>query len=78
MWVSLSASRKNGCNTDNRNQVAWDAIGDLFSQQMSLGKWGPDKRREKDSVLKELSQAQLDSYTPDQIAILRAQREKAS
>ncbi|OIW34111.1 hypothetical protein CONLIGDRAFT_557246, partial [Coniochaeta ligniaria NRRL 30616] len=56
-------------------EVAFDKIGADFAEQMSLGKWGPDKRHDKYSVLREMTQEQMQSYTPDQIATLLAQRE---
>jgi len=69
-------SVEQGYDIDNALETAFDAIGEHFSNQMSLGKWGPDKRQDKYSVLHEMTQEQMQSYTPQQIATLLAQREK--
>jgi hypothetical protein len=45
---------------------------------MSLGQWGPDKRQDKYSVLREMSQEQMQTYTPQQLATILTQRENVS
>jgi hypothetical protein len=42
---------------------------------MSLGRFGPDRWSKSSDVLDEMSPAQKASYTPEQLAILTAQRE---
>lgn len=71
-------SVEKGYDIDNGVEVAFDKIGAEFAEQMSLGKWGPDKRQDQYSVLHEMTQEQMQSYTPDQIATLLAQRENVS
>lgn len=58
-----------------RTQVAFDKIGVAFSEHMSLGKRGPDARSDKFSFLKEITDEQMQTYTPSQILTILAQRE---
>ncbi|KAK3356898.1 hypothetical protein B0T25DRAFT_537672 [Lasiosphaeria hispida] len=60
---------------DEGHQVAFDGLGVAFSGKMSLGKCGPDVRREKYSFLNEVTSEQLQSYTPAQLAIVLSQRD---
>ncbi|KAK4186620.1 hypothetical protein QBC35DRAFT_453098 [Podospora australis] len=55
--------------------VAYDILGMEFSEEMSLGKFGADARSRKNNLLHEISQEQLWSYTPLQLALLLAQRD---
>lgn len=68
-------SVERGYDIDNAIETAFDSIGEQFCEQMSLGRWGPDKRQNKYSVLHEMTQEQMQSYNPAQIATLLAQRE---
>jgi hypothetical protein len=63
---------------DKGKPVVFDDIGVQFADQMSLGKFGPDRRSGEDSILDEMSPEQLCSYTPEQLDILLSQRENAS
>ncbi|KAK4114964.1 hypothetical protein N656DRAFT_703605 [Canariomyces notabilis] len=56
-------------------EVAFDDIGHKFVEEMTLGKFGADARSEKYSLLKEMSEEQLCSYTPQQLSVLLSQRE---
>lgn len=60
----------------NGEQFPIDAISLAFAEKMTLGKCGPDARREKYSFLKEITQEQMYTYTPGQIATILAQRDK--
>ncbi|KAK0637371.1 hypothetical protein B0T17DRAFT_628210 [Bombardia bombarda] len=61
---------------DQGYSINFDALGQFFTQQMTLGKYGADVRIQKYAFLKEITPEQLASYTPDQIAVILAQRDK--
>ncbi|KAK3692025.1 hypothetical protein B0T22DRAFT_446202 [Podospora appendiculata] len=60
------------------HRVFFDLLGQTFQNKMTLGKYGPDARAEKFSFLKEITPAQLSSYTPHQLATILEQREKVA
>ncbi|KAK3400963.1 hypothetical protein B0T20DRAFT_347316 [Sordaria brevicollis] len=55
--------------------VAFDDLGCAFAEKMTLGKHGPDVRREDYSFLNEITPEQMASYTPSQIRKILSQRE---
>ncbi|KAJ4292117.1 hypothetical protein N0V88_005744 [Collariella sp. IMI 366227] len=55
--------------------VAFDDVGEYFSENMSLGKFGPDARSQPYSLLHELTPAQVASYTGPQLAYRLAERD---
>jgi hypothetical protein len=63
---------------DKGDPVAFDDIGRQFADQMSLGKFGPDRRSKEDNILDEMSPEQFCSYTPEQLDTLLSQRENVS
>ena len=56
-------------------QVEFGSIDEIFANEMSLGKFGPDKRTQKYSFLKEITTEQLHSYTPSQLHMILSQRD---
>ena len=52
-----------------------DGISLGFSDEMTLGRYGPAARWEKYSFLKEITQEQMCTYTPEQIATILSQRD---
>ncbi|KAK4200519.1 hypothetical protein QBC40DRAFT_173632 [Triangularia verruculosa] len=56
-------------------QIAFDRLGQDFSEQMSLGKHGQEARSEKYSFLDEISHEQLCSYTPAELKEVLKQRD---
>ncbi|KAK4465709.1 hypothetical protein QBC42DRAFT_168364 [Cladorrhinum samala] len=56
-------------------QIAFDSLGQHFAKEMTLGKYGPDSRSQKNNFLKEISMEQMCSYTPEQISTILAQRD---
>ncbi|KAH6625073.1 hypothetical protein B0J18DRAFT_201632 [Chaetomium sp. MPI-SDFR-AT-0129] len=61
--------------SDSEIPVTYDDIGRKFTEEMSLGKFGPDVRSEALSVMTEKSLEQRKSYTPEQVYTLITQRE---
>jgi hypothetical protein len=59
-------------------KVAFDPLGGHFCRYMSLGKWGPDARYDYYAVLKEMTEAQLHTYTPAQLESLLKHRVNVS
>ncbi|KAK3313748.1 hypothetical protein B0H66DRAFT_359793 [Apodospora peruviana] len=55
-------------------QVAFDEIGNAFAKEMTLGKYGPDIRREPGAFFNEITPEQLSSYTRDQVDTILEQR----
>jgi hypothetical protein len=58
-----------------QGQVTFDSTGDIFADKMTLGKFGPDARREQHSFLKEITPEQMASYTSEQLSTILEQRE---
>lgn len=56
-------------------QVSFDFLGQTFEAQMTLGKYGPDARADKYSFLREITNEQLRTYTPDQLVTILLQRD---
>ncbi|KAI1500992.1 hypothetical protein F5X99DRAFT_384069 [Biscogniauxia marginata] len=55
--------------------VNFDLLGLSFSEQISPGARGPERRSDKFAFLKEITPDQMKTYTPDQIATILKQRE---
>ncbi|KAK4447058.1 hypothetical protein QBC34DRAFT_440324 [Podospora aff. communis PSN243] len=59
-----------------RSRKVWfDELGHVFAKQMSLGKFGPDRRYKKYSFLAEITEEQLHTYTPTQLGEVMTQRD---
>ncbi|KAL2136352.1 hypothetical protein VTI74DRAFT_4184 [Chaetomium olivicolor] len=55
--------------------VAFDELGERFSEEMTLGLFGPDARSQPYSLLHEMSREELSSYTGPQLAWRLSQRD---
>ncbi|KAK0623652.1 hypothetical protein B0T14DRAFT_186834 [Immersiella caudata] len=56
-------------------RYAFDKLGLVLGEQMSLGKFGADRRYKKYSFLTEITEDQLHTYTPAQLGIVMTQRD---
>lgn len=75
---ALTAGGKVSLNMGNNKQVSFDELGERFAEEMTLGKFGAVARGEKLSLLNEMTQEQMSSYTPQQLRVLLLQREKVA
>ncbi|KAK3334034.1 hypothetical protein B0T19DRAFT_145170 [Cercophora scortea] len=80
-WLYRCTKDRNALIMDAKSKghtVVFDLLGQTFQNSMTLGRYGPDVRAEKFSFLKEITPAQLSSYTPHQLATILEQREKVA
>ncbi|KAK3374862.1 hypothetical protein B0H63DRAFT_481048 [Podospora didyma] len=69
-WVYRCAVQRDAIIMGDKAQgkeVSFDDLGRQFEDKMSMGKFGPDLRMEKYSLLKEMSEEDLHNYNPSQL-----------